>query len=514
MTSASVASNLTEVRAKAKAARAELEPAPWITSPAVSGMALEDGAINKSMLDFIWQKPSKGWLGATALAASGIGLLLLGITVTVIFGIGMWGNNIPVGWAWDITNFVWWIGIGHAGTLISAILLLFQQKWRTSINRFAEAMTLFAVLCAAIYPILHTGRPWLAIYWLFPYPNTMWMWPNFKSPLMWDVFAVSTYGTTSALFWFLGLIPDFASLRDASTDSVRRKVYGFLALGWTGSARAWNHYKIAYLLLAGIATPLVLSVHTIVSFDFAVSVIPGWHTTIFPPYFVAGAVFSGFAMVITLMIPMRKFMKLEHVVTMRHLELMTKVILVTGLIVSYGYLMEHFAAWYSGNEFEYFVFANRRGGPYKFIFWLMVTCNVVTPNIFWFQKARSSLVIMWIASIAINIGMWCERFVIIVTSLHRDFLTSSWAMFTPTWVDIALYVGTLCLFCTLLLLFVRFVPAVAVSEVKELALEMNHAAHAEHSAGGDAHGSHGNSDGAGAHGLAPAPAAPLSGKEG
>ena len=507
MTSASVASNaspLSGVRAMAKAARAELEPAPWIASPAVSGMALDDGAINKSMLQFIWQKPSKEWLGLVGLGMAGVGLLVFAIAVTVINGIGMWGNNIPVGWAWDITNFVWWIGIGHAGTLISAILLLFQQKWRTSINRFAEAMTLFAVLCAAIYPILHTGRPWLAIYWLFPYPNTMWLWPNFKSPLMWDVFAVSTYGTTSALFWFLGLIPDFASLRDASTDTLRRKIYGFLALGWTGSARAWNHYKIAYLLLAGIATPLVLSVHTIVSFDFAVSVIPGWHTTIFPPYFVAGAVFSGFAMVITLMVPMRKFMKLEHVVTMRHLELMTKVILVTGMIVSYGYLMEHFAAWYSGNEFEYFVFANRRGGPYKFIFWLMVTCNVVTPNIFWFQRCRSSLVIMWIASIAINIGMWCERFVIIVTSLHRDFLTSSWAMFAPTWVDISLFVGTLCLFGTLLLLFVRFVPAIAVSEVKELAVEMNHAAHGEH----------GSSDGAGAHGLAPAPAAPLSGKEG
>ncbi len=505
MTSASAAFNLTDVRAKAKAARAELEPPPWIASPAVSGMALEDGAINKSMLQFIWQKPGKQWLGLLGLGMAGIGLLVFSIAVTVVGGIGMWGNNIPVGWGWGITNFVWWIGIGHAGTLISAILLLFQQKWRTSINRFAEAMTLFAVVCAALFPVLHTGRPWLAIYWLFPYPNTMWMWPNFKSALMWDVFAVSTYGTTSLLYWFLGLIPDFASLRDASVGKRQRMIYGMLALGWTGSARAWNHYKIAYLILAGIATPLVLSVHTIVSFDFAVSVIPGWHTTIFPPYFVAGAVFSGFAMVITLMIPMRKFMKLEHVVTMRHLELMTKVILVTGMIVSYGYLAEHFAAWYSGNQFEYFVFYNRRNGPYKFIFWLMVTCNVVTPNIFWFAKARTSLAIMWIASIAINVGMWCERFVIIVTSLHRDFLTSSWAIFTPTWVDISLYVGTLSLFGTLLLLFVRYVPAIAVSEVKELAVEMNHAAQGA-SDGASQHGPHGVPAGV--------PAAPLSGKEG
>ena len=504
----SAAAALAEVRARATAARSELEPAPWIESAATSGVQHDDGSINKSMLQFVWQQPGKLWFAGLAVGMSGIALLVFAIAITVVRGIGMWGNNIPVGWAWDITNFVWWIGIGHAGTLISAILLLFQQKWRTSINRFAEAMTLFAVLCAAIYPVLHTGRPWLAIYWLFPYPNTMWMWPNFKSPLMWDVFAVSTYGITSFLFWFLGLIPDLASLRDSSVGKTRRLVYGFLALGWTGSARAWNHYKIAYLLLAGIATPLVLSVHTIVSFDFAVSVIPGWHTTIFPPYFVAGAVFSGFAMVITLMVPMRHFMKLEHVVTKRHLELMTKVILVTGMIVSYGYLMEHFAAWYSGNEFEYFVFANRRGGPYKFIFWLMVTCNVVTPNIFWFQRARQSLVVMWIASIAINIGMWCERFVIIVTSLHRDFLTSSWAMFTPSWVDVSLYVGTLCLFSTCILLFVRFMPAVAVSEVKELAVEMKHAAHAL------GHGAGAASAGHGPLGLAPVPAAPLSGKEG
>jgi molybdopterin-containing oxidoreductase family membrane subunit len=500
--------SLAEVRARAAQARAELEPTAWIQP--TNGDRIDDGTLNKSLLQFTWQKPGKAWLTLLAMAMGGVGLLLLAITVTVVKGIGMWGNNIPVGWAWDITNFVWWIGIGHAGTLISAILLLFQQKWRTSINRFAEAMTLFAVACAGLYPLLHTGRPWLAIYWLFPYPNTMWMWPNFKSPLMWDVFAVSTYATTSFLFWFLGLIPDLASLRDASVGQWRRRIYGFLALGWTGSARAWNHYKIAYLLLAGIATPLVLSVHTIVSFDFAVSVIPGWHTTIFPPYFVAGAVFSGFAMVITLMVPVRKFMKLEHVVTVRHLELMCKVILVTGLIVSYGYFMEHFAAWYSGNQFEYFVFYNRRGGPYKFIFWLMVTCNVVTPNIFWFKKARTSIAIMWIASIAVNIGMWCERFVIIVTSLHRDFLTSSWSLFTPTWVDISLYAGTICLFSMLILLFVRFLPAVAISEVKELAVEMrHHAAHGDH---GHA-GAHAQGGGHAAVG-APAPAhAPLSGKE-
>ncbi|MBS2024367.1 MAG: polysulfide reductase NrfD [Deltaproteobacteria bacterium] len=462
---------IAELRTKARAARAELEEAPLILGEQT------DGSLTKSLLAFNWQKPGKAWLGMFAIALMGTGVLVGAIGYLVSTGIGVWGNNIPVGWAWDITNFVWWIGIGHAGTLISAILLLFQQKWRTSINRSAEAMTIFAVVCALLYPFLHTGRPWLAMFWLLPYPNTMEIWPNFKSPLMWDVFAVSTYGLTSALYWFLGLIPDLASLRDASTDKTRRMIYGFLALGWRGSARAWNHYKIAYLLLAGIATPLVLSVHSVVSFDFAVSVLPGWHTTVFPPYFVAGAVFSGFAMVLTLMIPARHFMKMEHVITMRHIDAMCKVILVTGMIVSYGYLMEHFFAWYSDNGFEFFVFLNRRSGPYRDIFWVMVFCNCVLPHLFWAKQMRNNLAVIFVASLLINVGMWAERFVIIVTSLHRDFIPSSWAMFHPTFVDIGLYIGTISLFSTLFLLFLRFLPAVAMAEVKELRHEMAHEAH-------------------------------------
>ncbi len=498
---------IAEVRAKALKARAELEPTPWI-APVKDQPKHDDSNINKSLLSYIWKDTDQGWLKMLGLTSAGVGLLTFAIIVTVVKGIGMWGNNKTVGWGWGITNFVWWIGIGHAGTLISAILLLFQQKWRTSINRFAEAMTLFAVVCAGLYPILHTGRPWLAIYWLFPYPNTMWIWPNFKSPLMWDVFAVSTYLTTSLLFWYLGLIPDVASLRDASVGTLRRKIYGVLALGWTGSARAWNHYKIAYLLLAGIATPLVLSVHTIVSFDFAVAVIPGWHTTIFPPYFVAGAVFSGFAMVCTLMLPARKILGIEHVITPRHIELMCKVMLLTGMIVTYGYVMEHFASFYSANPYEYFAFYNRRAGPMNHIFFLMVFCNCITPHLFWTKWGRTNLWAVWVASIFINIGMWCERFVIFVISLHRDFLPSSWVAFHPTWVDISLYVGTICLFLTLMLLFVRFLPAVAVSEIKELRLEMEHAEHAAHEA-------ETATMAAASGGVPPAAhAAPISGKEG
>src|SRR6202140_1073453 len=453
----------------AEAARALLEEAPIIEGEH------DDGTLNKTLLDYVWKKPGKGWWLLFLLGMGGTGFMLLTMTVTIARGIGEWGNNIPIAWALDITNFVWWIGIGHAGTLISAILLLFQQRWRTSINRFAEAMTLFAVVCAGLYPVLHLGRPWLA-YWLFPYPNTMQMWPQFKPPLMWDVFAVSTYLTTSLLFWYLGLIPDLASLRDASVGRKRRLVYGFLAFGWRGSARHWNHYKIAYLLLAGIATPLVVSVHTIVSFDFATSVLPGWHTTIFPPYFVAGAVFSGFAMVITLIVPARRFMKFKHVVTMRHLEAMNKVILLTGMIVAYGYLMEHFFAWYSGDPYEFFVFANRRGGPYSPVFWLLVFCNILVPHIFRSKKARTTIWIMWVPALFINVGMWCEPFVIIVTSLHRDFLPSSWSMYFPTWVDGGLFIGTLFFFGTCFLLFLKFLPAVAITEIKELRHELAHAA--------------------------------------
>ncbi|MFL5366458.1 MAG: NrfD/PsrC family molybdoenzyme membrane anchor subunit [Myxococcales bacterium] len=462
-------------------ARAALDPLPLIIGEQT------DGSINKTILNYVWRKPGKGWWFLFMVGLAGTGVLNIAISVTLAKGVGMWGNNIPVGWAFGIINFVWWIGIGHAGTLISAILLLFQQKWRTSINRFAEAMTLFAVMQAGLFPVLHTGRPWFAIYWLFPYPSTNKIWPQFKSPLMWDVFAVSTYFITSFLFWYLGLIPDLASLRDSSTGRWQRRIYGIFSFGWRGSARHWHHYKIAYLLLAGIATPLVLSVHTIVSFDFAVSILPGWHTTIFPPYFVAGAVYSGFAMVVTLMVPARRFMNLKSVVTIRHLEAMCKVMLVTGLIVAYGYAMEHFVAWYSNNKYEYFVFASRRGvfvgneraasgSPYMGIFWLMVFCNCVLPNLFWFRFGRTNVYAMWIASILVNVGMWCERFIIVVTSLHRDFLPSSWAIYKPTWVDLTLLGGTICFFGMLFLLFLKFIPAVAVSEVKELRheIEMEH----------------------------------------
>jgi Ni/Fe-hydrogenase subunit HybB-like protein len=449
--------------------RDPLEPQPLIEGTHT------DKTINDSLLAHVWRGAGKGWFALFSVALAMLGLLVIAISWTLYKGIGVWGNNIPVGWAFGIINFVWWIGIGHAGTLISAILLLFQQKWRTSINRFAEAMTLFAVICALLFPLLHTGRPWFAIYWLMPYPSVQGIWPQFKSPLTWDVFAVSTYFTISLLFWFLGLVPDLAALRDSSKSKTKRLVYGLLAMGWRGSGRHWAEYKWAYVLLAGLSTPLVLSVHTIVSFDFATSVIPGWHTTIFPPYFVAGAVFSGFAMVMTWMVPARHFLGLKHVVTMKHLENMNKIMLVTGMMVSYGYIMEHFIAWYSGDPYEYAQFFKTRwGGPMSGIFFLMVFCNVVTPQIFWFKKARTNIATMWIASIFINIGMWCERFNIVITSLHQDFIPSKFENYAPTWVDITLFIGTIGLFSTLFLLFLKFVPAVAVTEVKELRHELAH----------------------------------------
>jgi molybdopterin-containing oxidoreductase family membrane subunit len=404
-------------------------------------------------------------------------LLLLGISFSVLLvlagalgrlvttGVGVWGLNHPVGWAWDITGFVFWIGIGHAGTLISAILFLFRQKWRTSINRAAEAMTLMAVLCALIYPAFHIGRVWVA-YYLFPLPNQMTMWVNFRSPLLWDVFAVNTYGTVSLLFWFMGLVPDLATLRDRATTRPRQIIYGILALGWRGSHRHWLNYEKAYTILAGISTPLVLSVHTIVSFDFATSVLPGWHTTIFPPYFVAGAVFSGFAMVMTLLIITRWAYGLENLITMRHLENMAKIILATGSLVFYAYLMEFFIAWYSGNEYERFHFLNREFGPYWWAGWTMLICNGVIPHLFWFKSLRTSIPVLFVISITTNIGMWFERFVIIVTGLHRDYLPSSWGYFRPSLVDIATFAGTFGLFFTLYLLFIRFLPLIAVSEVK------------------------------------------------
>lgn len=412
-------------------------------------------------------KTWKPWYWMTSVT----GLILLNLaamlTYLVARGIGVWGNNSPVGWAWDITNFVFWIGIGHAGTLISAILFLFRQKWRTSINRAAEAMTLFAVMCAAIFPLFHTGRPWRAVYWLFPIPNTyLKMWQNYRSPLEWDVFAVSTYFTVSLLFWYTGLVPDMATLRDRAIKPLRKWIFGLLSLGWRGSATHWRHYEKAYMILAGISTPLVLSVHTIVSFDFAAAVLPGWHTTIFPPYFVAGAIFSGFAMVMSLLIPARKMLHLENLITLKHLENMNKIILATGSIVGYAYATEFFIAWYSGNPYERFTFINRATGPYWWAYWTMVTCNVFIPQLFWIKKVRTTVAFMFIISITTNIGMWFERFVIIATSLHRDFLPSAWGYFRPTYVDMLTLFGTFGLFFTAFLLFVRFLPMIALSEVK------------------------------------------------
>jgi molybdopterin-containing oxidoreductase family membrane subunit len=447
-----------------------------------------DVALNDQVFAQVWEPTRKGWLALFAICLGVAGMLFFGIGYTLAVGIGAWGNNVPVGWAFDIINFVWWIGIGHAGTLISAILLLFQQKWRTSINRFAEAMTLFAVMQAGIFPLLHVGRPWFA-FWLFPYPSTLGVWPQFKSPLLWDVFAVSTYFLSSLLFWYVGLLPDFAALRDSSRSRTQRVVYGILSLGWRGSASHWRHWRIAYLLLAGLCTPLVLSVHTIVSFDFAVSQLPGWHTTIFPPYFVAGAIFSGFAMVLTLLVPARKVFGYENVVTERHLDNMAKVLLATGMMVSYGYFCEHFLAWYIGGYEQFVFFETRQRGPYAPVYWLMVFCNVVVPQIFWFTRARRSPLVLWIASILVNVGMWCERFVIIVTSLHQDFLPSSWAMYRPTIIDWMIFVGTWGFFGVLFLLFLRFVPAISASEVKELRRELEHdAAHGGGHGAGHDHG--------------------------
>jgi Ni/Fe-hydrogenase subunit HybB-like protein len=409
------------------------------------------------------------WFVAFAISFALANVLMFSIGYLVLTGIGVWGNNIPVGWAFDIINFVWWIGIGHAGTLISAILLLLRQSWRTSINRFAEAMTLFAVACAGIFPLFHTGRPWLAIYWLFPLPNTMNIWPNFRSPLMWDVFAVSTYATVSALFWFVGLIPDFATLRDRAKSRPFKIIYGMLSLGWRGSAKHWARYETLYLLLAGLATPLVLSVHTIVSFDFAVGVLPGWHAPIFPPYFVAGAIYAGFAMVLTLTIPLRKLFGLEDFITMRHLRNSAKVMLATGLIVGYGYMMEAFTAWYSASEYEGFMMKNRIwAGPYWWSYMLLILCNIIVPQILWVKRMRHSTLVLFLVSLVVGVGMWLERFVIIVTSLHRDFLPSSWAMYRPTLIDFSTFFGTIGLFFTLLLLFIRFLPIISIFEMRTI----------------------------------------------
>jgi Ni/Fe-hydrogenase subunit HybB-like protein len=410
--------------------------------------------------------PISWWIGFL-IAFAIMNVMMVAITYLFVKGTGIWGINIPVGWGFAIVNFVWWIGIGHAGTLISAILLLLKQTWRTSINRFAEAMTLFAVACAGIFPVIHTGRPWLA-YWLFPYPNTMGVWPQFRSPLIWDVFAVSTYATVSLLFWFVGLIPDLATLRDRSQSRVGRVVYGMLAMGWRGSARHWHRYETAYLLLAGLATPLVVSVHTVVSFDFAIAIVPGWHTTIFPPYFVAGAIYSGFAMVLTLAIPIRAVYGLEDFITMRHLENMAKVMLVTGLIVAYGYAIEAFIAWYGGNKYEGFMIWNRMTGPYAPVYWLLIACNIVIPQALWFRRVRKTVPALFVIALIVNVGMWLERFIIVVTSLTRDFMPSAWGMFRPTIWDWATFVGTIGLFLTLLFLFLRFLPMISIAEMRAI----------------------------------------------
>ena len=410
-------------------------------------------------------RPPKAWYVALTISASLT--LLLGVMVVYLIatGVGVWGNSSPAFWGWGIVNFVFWVGIAHAGTLISAILFLLRQRWRTSVNRAAEAMTLFAVCCAGLYPAIHVGRIWVA-YWLFPIPNQMSMWPNFRSPLLWDVFAVSTYATVSALFWYMGMVPDLATFRDRATNKLKRMLYGLFALGWRGSARHWHRFERAYLILAALATPLVLSVHSVVSFDFAVSIIPGWHTTIFPPYFVAGAIFSGFAMVVTIMVPARQLFGLKELVTIRHLENMNKVILATGCMVGLAYGTEFLIAWYSGSAHEAFTFLNRATGPYAWAYWIMVFCNVVAPQFLWSKKIRTSPWLMVIVAIFVNIGMWFERFVIVVTSLTRDYLPSSWHYFSPTWVDICTFAGTFGLFFTLVLLFCRYLPMVAISEVK------------------------------------------------
>jgi len=413
------------------------------------------------------QTPTWWWwcFGVAVFVAS---FTVAGLTYLVGTGVGVWGHANPVNWAWDIVNFVFWIGIGHAGTLISAILCLLRQKWRTSINRASEAMTIFAVVCAGIFPVFHVGRVWMAWY-LFPIPNSNYIWQNFRSPLEWDVFAVSTYGTVSVLFWYVGLVPDLGTLRDRFTQAgnkLKARLYGLFAMGWRGSARHWSNYEMAYLILAGVATPLVLSVHTIVSFDFAVSLIPGWHTTIFPPYFVAGAIFSGFGMVMTLMLPLRAIFRLEDLITQYHIDCMCKITLATGTMVGYAYSMEFFIAWYGANPYEGFAFINRAFGHYAWAYWIMVTCNVITPQFFWFKSVRQNTTLVWVLSIFVNVGMWFERFVIIVTSLARDFLPSSWGYYSPSIVEIFTFFGTFGVFSTLFLLFIRFVPIMPMSEVK------------------------------------------------
>lgn len=437
-----------------------------IREPLITGDNITYAKITDDILVPVENAPNKAWWIGFSLASAGALLWLVAVSYTFWYGIGAWGLNKTVGWAWDITGFVWWVGIGHAGTLISAVLLLFRQNWRNSINRSAEAMTIFAVICAATYVVSHMGRPWMALYTL-PLPNQYVLWVNFNSPLIWDVFAISTYFSVSLVFWYTGLLPDIATIRDRATG-LRRKIYSVMSFGWNGSVKTWQRFEAVSLVLAGVSTPLVLSVHTIVSMDFATSLEPGWHTTIFPPYFVAGAIFSGFAMVLTLLLVVRKVMSLENYITMFHIESMNKIIILTGSIVGVAYLTEFFIAWYSGSEYEQYAFINRSTGPYWWAYWTMMTCNVITPQLFWIKKVRTSIPATWVLSIIVNIGMWFERFVIIVTSLHRDYLPSSWVMFYPTWVEVSVFVGSIGVFFTLFLLFLRVLPSIAMAEVKLL----------------------------------------------
>jgi molybdopterin-containing oxidoreductase family membrane subunit len=439
-----------------------LAAAPTV-APNVTAKDIDD-AVYSPLEEF----PTRLWWTCIAITSLMSLVFVVSLANTVLFGIGTWGNNMPVAWGWALVNFVFWVGIGHAGTLISAILFLFRQRWRTGIARFAEAMTIFAVFCAMQFPLFHTGRPWLAMFWLIPYPNGQDIYQNYRSPLEWDVFAVGTYGLISLLFWYTGLVPDLASARDRATSGIRKFFYGILSLGWNGSNRCWSHYEKAYLLFAGLATPLVISVHSIVSFDFAVSIIPGWHTTIFPPYFVIGAVFSGFGMVATLILILRKMFKLERLITMDSIELMNKVVIATSLLVGFAYLSELFIAWYSGVIYERYVFMNRAFGFYAYGYWTMVICNVLVPQLFWFKPIRSNMWLMYPIVILVNVGMWFERFVIIITSLHRDFLPSNWDYYFPSWTEVGLFFGSFGIFLTCMLLFCRFFPTIATSEMKAL----------------------------------------------
>src|SRR5271167_4199112 len=445
-----------------------LEDVPWPDEPPVMAPGQTYDTVTDTIADAVLKRPiGLGWLGGFMIAGMFVMILLIAVTYLFLRGVGIWGINIPVGWGFAIINFVWWIGIGHAGTLISAILLLLKQSWRNSINRFAEAMTLFAVACAGMFPLLHMGRPWLG-YWMFPYPNSMGVWPQFRSPLVWDVFAVSTYATISAVFWFVGLVPDLATMREEATNPWARKVYGALSLGWRGSARHWHRYEALYILLAGISTPLVLSVHTVVSFDFAVAIMPGWHTTIFPPYFVAGAIYSGFAMVLVLAIPIRHYYGLENMITMRHLQNSAKIMLATGLIVAYGYFFEAFIAFYSGSTYERFMMQNRWLGPYALFYWSLILLNLVVPQVLWLPKIRANTKWLFLISLVILVGMWLERFIIIITSLTRDFLPSSWGHYVATRWDYAVFFGTIGFFSAAIFVFIRIMPAISIFEMRTL----------------------------------------------